>query len=614
MIAKMSKYNFILYAAQKEDFIAHLRELGLVDITTTGWEPTEDDRVLLSDIEGYRRAVEALEQFAASDRFVADAEPYASGRKAYEAYRATMAESAAFTAEIARLEKTADEMRPWGDFAIADVKALAEKGVTLRFFSMASSAFEKSVDEWSATYAIDVVNEVNGYTYFVVVTRAGEGDVTIDAQEMKAPSLTYKDAETAILKQSQELLSLDAQLSRCAVSIADIKAEECQLKERLQGVKVTATASSAADGALVVMEAWAEKESSKRVDAMLDAYSNIIYLKSAPTPEDDTPVKLKNNKFARLFELIGAMYAFPKYGTMDLTAFFAPFYMLFFGICLGDAGYGLVLMLGAWLLLRKGSADMAQAARLAMLCGASTVLFGFAIGSFFGINLATVPMFEGFHFIDFQNQFFPIALALGIVQILFGMLLKIIMTSSAFGFKYALSTLGWFIIVLSSSVAMGLSKLNDEWVIPFFNASSPAFYVALAVGVLLMFFCNSPGKNIFLNFGTGLWDTYNNVSGLLGDVLSYIRLFAIGLSGGILAQVFNSLADGLSPDGNIFVKLLVMIPILLLGHGINIFMSALSSFVHPMRLTFVEFYKNAGFEMTTRLFDPIKKYDNQENK
>ena len=143
-----------------------------------------------------------------------------------------------------------------------------------------------------------------------------------------------------------------------------------------------------------------------------------------------------------------------------------------------------------------------------------------------------------------------------------------------------------------------------------FRDSSPAFYGVAAIGVVLMLFFNSPGKNPFVNFGTGLWDTYNNITGILSDVLSYIRLFAIGLSGGILATVFNDLATGLSPDIPVVRELMI----LLVGHGINLFMSSISSFVHPMRLTFVEFYKNAGFEMAARQFEPLTKIDQSENK
>ena len=138
----------------------------------------------------------------------------------------------------------------------------------------------------------------------------------------------------------------------------------------------------------------------------------------------------------------------------------------------------------------------------------------------------------------------------------------------------------------------------------------------MGVGAVLMLLLNNVKRNPLINLGSGLWDAYNNITGLLSDVLSYIRLFAIGLSGGVLAQVFNSLAMGLSgldsmPEGTPWYGMLLPIVaasvILLIGHGINLFMSAISSFVHPMRLTFVEFYKNAGFEMGQRSFDPVRK-------
>ena len=101
------------------------------------------------------------------------------------------------------------------------------------------------------------------------------------------------------------------------------------------------------------MEGWAEADTAERVDKLLEEYPNLVYMKRDATIDDDAPVKLKNNKFAKLFELIGSMYALPKYGTLDLTAIFGPFYMLFFAICLCDAGYGLVLLLAGLALLKK---------------------------------------------------------------------------------------------------------------------------------------------------------------------------------------------------------------------------------------------------------------------
>ena len=572
MIARMSKYDFILYAGQSDDFIERLRELGLVDVTCRGWEPSEGDRQLVTAIEGRTKALAALERFRSSEHFDAAARPFASGDEAYERYGRTAQERAALRTEIGQTEKAAEEARPWGDFSAGTLQRLARRGVVLRFFTAQRDAFEKSRDAWNEQAPVEVIHETSSTVWFVAVSHEG-AELSFDAQEVKAPAMTAHDAEAKVASLRSRLSATDAEMSRAAASAALIERDCNRLREELQRVKVTATAEAAADGTLLVMEGWAERETSDRVDALLDEYPNVLYIKSDPTPEDETPVKLKNNRFARIFEMVGDMYARPKYGTIDLTPFFAPFYMLFFGICLN--------------------------------------VFGLFCGSFFGVSLKVY--FPSIPFFDFQGRFFSWALAIGLVQILFGQVLRIVMVSATAGFRYALSTLGWFLVILAGSLAAGLPLLDPAWVIPGFTTSSPAFYGVAAIGVVLMLFFNSPGKNPFVNFGTGLWDTYNNITGILSDVLSYIRLFAIGLSGGILATVFNDLATGLSPDIPVVRELMILL-ILLVGHGINLFMSSISSFVHPMRLTFVEFYKNAGFEMAARQFEPLTKIDQSENK
>ncbi len=611
MIARMSKYDFILYAGQSDDFIERLRELGLVDVTCRGWEPSEGDRQLVTAIEGRTKALAALERFRSSEHFDAAARPFASGDEAYERYGRTAQERAALRTEIGQTEKAAEEARPWGDFSAGTLQRLARRGVVLRFFTAQRDAFEKSRDAWNEQAPVEVIHETSSTVWFVAVSHEG-AELSFDAQEVKAPAMTAHDAEAKVASLRSRLSATDAEMSRAAASAALIERDCNRLREELQRVKVTATAEAAADGTLLIMEGWAERETSDRVDALLDEYPNVLYIKSDPTPEDETPVKLKNNRFARIFEMVGDMYARPKYGTIDLTPFFAPFYMLFFGICLNDAGYGLILLaMGMAMLWKFKGGMMRRAAWFATMCAVSTIVFGLFCGSFFGVSLKAY--FPSIPFFDFQGRFFSWALAIGLVQILFGQVLRIVMVSVTAGFRYALSTLGWFLVILAGSLAAGLPLLDPAWVIPGFTTSSPAFYGVAAIGVVLMLFFNSPGKNPFVNFGTGLWDTYNNITGILSDVLSYIRLFAIGLSGGILATVFNDLATGLSPDIPVVRELMILL-ILLVGHGINLFMSSISSFVHPMRLTFMEFYKNAGFEMAARHFEPLTKIDQSVNK
>ena len=608
MIARMSKYDFVLYAAQSEDFIARLRELGLVDITTTGWEPSEEDRQLLLDIEGCSKAAEFLKAFRADKSHASLAgEPFATGRETYEHYAAAQREAAAIRAEIARLEKAADELRPWGPFEVENTRRLAAQGVVLRYFSTPRNTFDKMSGEWAASYTLTEISRTDATVWFVVVTAPGE-EVALDAQEMKTPQMDIREAERRLAAERERLAALDGEFARVAASEELLKQYAAELRERLQGVRVEATARREADGSLVVMEGWAETETSARVDALLEDYPNVVWIKSDPTPEDDTPVKLKNNRFARIFEMIGDLYARPKYGTLDLTPFFAPFYMLFFGICLNDAGYGLVLLAAGLFMLHKFRQPgmMRRAAWFATLCALTTVVFGGICGSFFGLSLK--EYFPAIPFFDFQGKFFVISLVIGLVQILFGLALNIWTTTRCFGITQAFGQLGWFIILVSCSLAVALPMAGMA--IPGFTSSSVAFYVALAIGGVLLLLLNNPRRNPLVNFGAGLWNLYNNITGLLSDVLSYIRLFAIGLSGGVLALVFNTLAEGFVPEGaNIVVRILIMSIILLIGHGINLFMSTISSFVHPMRLTFVEFFKNAGFEMASRSFDPIRKMD-----
>lgn len=610
MIVKMMKYDIVLLAAERERFIDTLRGMGLVDITTTGWEPSDDDRQLLTDIESRVKALDFLTTFAGGDDYESGTEPLAKGT-AYETYAAAQADTAAVKAEIARLMKIVDEWGAWGDFSVEDMRRLADAGVHMRFFTTQKSTFDKHLAEWGEKYDISLVSDEGSMARFVVIGD-GTGDVSIDAQEQKAPSMSVSDAEKAMKANIAKMRELDRTLSACADARAEIEAELAALKVRLQDVRIEATAENVADGMLLVMEGWAEEENAPKVDAALDAYPNVVYVKSAPTPEDNTPVKLKNNRFNRLFEIIGAMYALPKYGTIDLTPFFAPFYMLFFAICLCDAGYGTMILAAGVALLLKGGDKMRQVGWLTTVCGVACVVFGFFANSFFGMTISDASIFKGVKFINFQEDFFSVSMMIGIVQILLGMAINIWLTTRTFGFRYALGSLGWFLLIFSSCAAAVAGKFGAEW----FAFGSVAYYCVVGVALVLMLLLNSPGKNIFANVGAGLWNTYNNITGLLSDVLSYIRLFAIGLSGGVLALVFNSLALGMTGlengiDGQawwvVALKIVGASAIILVGHGINLFMSAISSFVHPMRLTFVEFYKNAGFEMASREFEPLKK-------
>jgi V/A-type H+/Na+-transporting ATPase subunit I len=239
---------------------------------------------------------------------------------------------------------------------------------------------------------------------------------------------------------------------------------------------------------------------------------------------------------------------------------------------------------------------------LVQLLGASTMVCGLLTGTCFGFNLYDIqlPLFQSLkESISLDNQqMFNLSLILGGIQIIFGMILKAVNQTIQLGFKYAVATIGWILVLVSTAFAFAFPSCMAM--------GGTVHLVLLGIGLLMAYLYNSPDKNIFVNIGLGLWDSYNMATGLLGDVLSYVRLFALGLSGGILASVFNSLAAGMSPD-NIIAGPIVMALIFLIGHSINIFMNVLGAMVHPMRLTFVEFFKNSGYEGGGKEYKPFKK-------
>ena len=279
--------------------------------------------------------------------------------------------------------------------------------------------------------------------------------------------------------------------------------------------------------------------------------------------------------------------------------------MIFFGLCLGDSGYGLFLFVGATayrLLAKKLSQSAKSIISLIQILATSTFFCGLLTGTFFGANIYDLPWpfiqrLKSAVFMD-NNDMFQLSLILGAVQILFGMVLKAVNQTIQFGFKYAIATIGWIILLLSLAFSALLPNVMPM--------GSTVHLIIMGIAGVMIFLFNSPGKNIFLNIGLGLWDSYNMATGLFVDVLSYVRLFALGLSGGILAGVFNSLAVGMSPD-NVIAGPIVMVLIFVIGHAINIFMNVLGAMVHPMRLTFVEFFKNSGYEGGGKEYKPFRK-------
>ena len=231
MIVKMMKYNIVLFSAERERFIERLRELGMVDITTSGWEPTEADRELVTAIESRTKALAALEQFAAGDDYVAGKAVVESG-KAFESYQSAQSAIAAAKSENARLLKSLEEWLAWGDFDCATLAKLAESGVVLRYFTAQRATFEKSIEEWGANLNIAVVGEDDSAVRFVVIGDGSE-DIAIDAQEQKAPTMNNAELKALIQQNGAVIAEQNGVISAVADARAEIEAELAEVETKI---------------------------------------------------------------------------------------------------------------------------------------------------------------------------------------------------------------------------------------------------------------------------------------------------------------------------------------------------------------------------------------------
>lgn len=578
-----------------------MRNLGVVHVVTKsqGEAENQDLQATIRLSARYAAAIKLLEgmNVKAADKTSGNAD---KGEQVLDKLETLQQHDAETNHRIQAIEKEITAMEPWGDFKMESLKRLRDAGYEVGFYICSDKVYD---EEWETQYHAVVINHIGSKVYFVTVTPVTE-TVSLDVESAKIADRSLSeiiqekeklDAERAETENAMKVLAEN--------SISDLKAAQVRTSQLVDFDKVKLSADSLAGNKLMLLEGWVPAENAQQLNDFLKS-SEIYYEISDPVPGDNVPIQLNNKGFFKLFEPIMKLYMLPKYNELDLTPFFAPFFMLFFGLCLGDTGYGLFILLGisGYRLIAKSiSPSMKPILTLVQLLGLSTAICGLLTGTCFGFNLydINVPFIQKMKEVIMldNQQMFNLSLILGAIQIIFGMTLKAVNQAIQFGFKYAISTIGWLLVLVSTAVAFAA---------PSVMAMGGTLHLAiLAVGGLMVYLFNSPGKNIFLNIGLGLWDTYNMATGLLGDILSYVRLFALGLSGGILAGVFNSLAVGMSPD-NVIAGPIVMVLIFVIGHSINIFMNVLGAMVHPMRLTFVEFFKNSGYEGGGKEYKPFK--------
>ena len=622
MIQKMKKLTFLITNGEYDQFISDIRDLGVIHVQELQQGATSDELqqgIALAD--RLKKVLQALdyakESYKPKGVYTAKPADAAIGLQKLDEVEQLVEQENRLKHDLDNANAAINKLELWGDFSWQTVRQLADAGMNMYFFSAPAKLYKA---EWAEQYFATPIAEQNKKIYFVAFSD-NVPDITAERLELPPQSLSHYQNEVKVIEQQiaevhDSLLAIEMEYR------PSILAAQLANENNIQLSKVHLSKESVAGDAVKLMIGWTLAEKVADVTNYLDK-AGIYYELEDPAFDDDVPIQIVNSKFATLFEPILRMYSLPNYHDIDPLPLFAPFFMLFFGLCMGDMGYGLIIAAVSLLIVFKKPSLKAYG-QLGALLGGMTCICGFITGTFFGIDLSTVdwefmkPIQPYFLNDSKKDSFFGyspmmvISVIIGLVQVLIGMFMAGCKAVKNYGFVYGVGKFSWVLALISLVVLFGFPMFGV--VIPV--ALQYVLYGLVAIAAFGIYFLNNPAAyakagslkkllGIGSNLGGGLWATYNMSTGLLGDLLSYIRLFALGLTGGVLGSVFNQLAVEMSPSTPVLHEI-VMLIILLFGHGINFGLCMISSFVHPMRLTFVEYFKNADFSGNGKEYKPFK--------
>ena len=611
MITKMKKYDFLVYHAQYDDFLEKLREIGVLHIATL--ENNDKSCELLVEKFNLKKRIENNidilynkldKNISLSQTSIHD---FDEGMDLLAKSEALLSQLEQAKQALTIAEKEYERISAWGNFSIDQLKKIEETGYYVKLFTCPTRLYKP---EWEEQFNAFVINELNNTTYFVTLTK--DEKIEIEAEQFDINNSDSTIA-TANYEEAKKLYNTQfEEIKEFAVNnINNLKYLSLLITEIIDIDKVKLNTIKAADDTVMVLEGYCPIDTESTLLDFLQK-NDIYYEVNDPKAEDNVPIKLRNNRFTKLFEPLTGMYGLPNYNEFDPTPILGPFFLLFFAMCMGDAGYGLILILfGIGVITKKIKIEMFEGlGPIITVLGVGTTVIGFFLGTFFGIDLSTVSwlpdsvkgiLLKG-ELMGFDIQMVA-AIIIGIFHICLAMVVKAICYTKQSGIMNNLSTWGWLILILGGIITAILAISNAISI-------EATKYMIIAIGIISalgIFIFNNIKRNPLINIGAGLWDTYNMITGILSDVLSYIRLYALGLAGAMLGQSFNQLGFMVLGDDPIFIQYLPFIIIVLIGHTLNIALSSLSAFVHPLRLTFVEYFKNLGYEGNGEKYSPLSK-------
>lgn len=637
MILKMQKLTLIGFLADKESILRDLMKKKCVQIN--GPENIQDyESIAQLAVPGVAQTYELeqeLTKFTSAIRAVApyeekgsafskkeisdfssmlDKEIYSEAASLRDEINSIVKQIAEQKNIISRSQLQITSLEPWTDLDL-DLSVTQTKSTALLYLTAAADVnleeFEAKLQEATPLCYVHKVSSSSELSCLLLIYHKDAQDAVMNVvkgfntNRPDFASLKGNAAENiSSLKNKIETCSKEAQrlpeqLKVAATSSKLLKKGFDMVTLQIDDQKVRENIFQTQS--VFALTGWLTENDMDKVKKILDKYP-CYYTMVQPEEGDDPPIKLKNNKFVEPYEMITEMYSLPTPDGIDPTPVLTPFFILFFGMMLADAGYGLILFLLCFIGLKKLKPDegfLKNAMNIGVACGLSTIFWGVMYGGYFG-NLVTqvaeswfgvtVTVPAVFDPLNDPMSVMLLSLILGAIHLFAGMGVKIYMLAKRGHLLDGLMDIGlWYVLLI------GLPMLA----LPVTAGIGKVLSIVGAAGLILT--QGRHEKNIFMKLIKGVMSLYD-ITSYLSDVLSYARILALGLAGGVIANVMNIM--GTMPGLNI-IGVVVFVAIFAIGHAFNLAISGLGAYVHTSRLQYVEFF-GKFYEAGGRPFKPFK--------
>ena len=426
--------------------------------------------------------------------------------------------------------------------------------------------------------------------HFSIVWYAFEEAPSVELEKNLKAQQAVVEAKKKVLEDLQEEKDLLRQLQLSSeVTYNELQKEQAK-NELVNGQHV------------FVLQGWLTTKAVDAVEVQLkeklgEGEYVFLPLEIAEEEYEEVPTVLENNAFLQPFENLTEMYGLPKYGELDPTPYTAPFYLVFFGMMAADFGYGALLWLGTFIMLKFFHFDKGMNRNLKFfhLLSYPVMIWGIVFGSAFGADLPFQPLSLSKDLITIMI----LSIIFGVIQIMVGLSLGAYsnLKKKAYTDAYT-SHLGWLAIITGIILyVLGSMVLNISWIATI--GSSIAIIAAVAIVVITVL----SSENKWGGLASGLYNLYG-ISGYVADVVSYTRLMALAVSGGSIASAFNMLVGFLPPVARFTAGIFLIVAL----QGLNIFLSFLGAYVHGLRLQFVEFF-GKFYDGGGHALKPFKTYE-----